>query len=141
MYEQFGELPMSDVIPKAVFPKGRFPEKVGLYYDNSAQSFRENVHSGKWLSGKRTATHNQISLLNSLFIKMFCSFILIYWKARKNFFFLHTKSLSRLGKRKPLKSVAVSYIIIWAGGLLFKSRYGSCDLLCPWLDFNSKRPI
>ena len=38
--------------PKAVFPKGRFPEKFGLHYVNSAQSFRENVHAGKLLSGK-----------------------------------------------------------------------------------------
>ncbi|CAG8712356.1 13256_t:CDS:1, partial [Funneliformis mosseae] len=29
----------------------RFPEKFDLHYDNSARSFRENVHSGKWIFG------------------------------------------------------------------------------------------
>ncbi len=45
---------MLDVILKAVFLKGRFSKKVGLHYDNSAQSFWENVHLEKWLLGKCT---------------------------------------------------------------------------------------
>ncbi len=39
-------MPLSDIIPKAIFPKGRFPEKFGyimINYDNSAQDFQENV--------------------------------------------------------------------------------------------------
>jgi hypothetical protein len=47
---------LSDDFPKAIFPNGRFPEKPGPHYDNSAQNFREIVHSGKWLSGNRTVT-------------------------------------------------------------------------------------
>jgi hypothetical protein len=42
--------------PKADFLNGRFPENLGQHYDNSAQNFRENIHSGNRLSENRTVT-------------------------------------------------------------------------------------